>query len=129
MSSNGNLRLSQDYEVLRPKNGKVIPVPCSEWDVLKQRIQSLTAEPWIFHTAGSILVGAALATVISVWTGAVSTESKSNSVVVAWAVASTCGVTGLACMYFAVKERDVHRSKANDVVTQMDLIEQRFERD
>jgi hypothetical protein len=129
MSFNSNLRLSQDYEVLRPKNGKLIPVPCSEWDVLKRKIEGLAAEPWIFHTAGSILVGAALATAISVWTGAVSTAAKSNSIVVAWAVTSTCGVTGLACMYFAVKERDVHRSKANDVVTQMDLIEQRFERD
>ena len=129
MSSISNLRLSQDFEVLRPKNGKVLPMPCSEWDVLKRKIQGLTTEPWIFHTSGSILVGAALATAISVWTGAVSTASKPNSIVVAWAVTGTCSITGLACVFFAAKERDVHRFKADDVVTQMDLIEQRFERD
>lgn len=129
MSNNSNLKLSQGYEVLRPKSDKAFPIPCNEWDVLKAKIQALTTEPWLFHTAGSTLVGAALATAISIWTGAVSTASLSNAIVIAWAVAAVCLITGLACLRFAHKEREVHRAKASDVVTQMTLIEQRFERE
>lgn len=129
MSSTSNLKLSQGFEVLRPKTGKAFPIPCNEWDVLKAKIQDLTTEPWLFHTTGSTLVGAALATAISVWTGAVSTAALSNAIVIAWAVTGACVFTGLACIGFAHKERKVHRSKASDVVTQMSLIEERFERD
>jgi len=84
----------------------------------------------LFQTLGAMLLGAALATIISIWTGAVSTTSTTSSyVVVAWAITAVCGVCGLACLYFANKERDVYRSKAATVVTQMKLIEERFERE
>ena len=127
MSVNSKFKLSQGYEVLRPKDDKMFPIPCAEWDVLRSKVDSLTTEPWLFHTTGSTFVGAALATAISVWTGAVSTASLVNAIVIAWAVTAVCLICGLACLWFAHKEREVHRGKASDVVTQMKLIEQRFE--
>lgn len=128
MNETSNLQMSQGFEVLRPKNDKALPIPCNEWDVLKKKIEDLTTEPWFFHTTGSTLIGAALATLISIWTGAVSSVPGSNMLVIAWAITGACSVTGLVCLAFAHKERGVHRSKASDVVTQMTLIEQRFER-
>jgi hypothetical protein len=128
MTASSNMQMSQGYEVLRPKNDKALPIPCNEWDVLKGKIEGITVEPWFFHTTGSILVGAALATLISIWTGAVSSIPSSNTLVIAWAITATTAITGLVCLGFAHKERGVQRSKASDVVTQMTLIEQRFER-
>ena len=130
MSNNTTLKLTQGYEVLRPKNDTAFPIPCNEWDVLRGQIEDLTTEPWLFQTLGAMLLGAALATIISIWTGGVSTASTTSSyVVVAWAITAACCVCGLACLYFANKERDVYRSKAATVVTQMKLIEERFERE
>ncbi len=130
MSSSTPVRVSQGYEVLRPKSDKAFPVPCNEWDVLRKQIEALAIEPWLFHTIGSVLVGASLATAISVWTGAVAvTTSNPSAVVIAWAVTAVCGGTGLLCMYFARKEREVHRMKAGNVATQMKLIEERFDRE
>ena len=129
MSAN-SIKLSQGFEVLRPKKDKMIPIPCKEWDYLLGQIEELNTEPWLFHTAGSTLVGASLATAISIWTGAVvATVTAPNSVVIAWAVTAVCFVCGLACIYFAHKERAVHRAKANAIVMQMKLIEERFERE
>jgi hypothetical protein len=123
------IKVSQGIEVLRPKSDQAYPVPCNEWDVLRQQIEQLTTDPWLFQNAGSLLLGAAVATVISIWTGAVvPSEVTPNATVIAWAVAAVCGLTGAAAIYFAHKERGVHRSKASMVVTQMKLIEQRFER-
>lgn len=121
--------MSQGFEILRPKPDQALPIPCNEWDVLKGKIASLTTEPWLFHTTGSILIGAALATVVSIWTGAVSNVTVENAVVIAWSVTAVCSLVGIACLVFANMERKAYRTKATDVVTQMALIEQRFERE
>ncbi len=123
------IKVSQGLEVLRPKSDQAYPVPCNEWDVLRQQIEQLTTDPWLFQNAGSLLLGAAVATVISIWTGAVvPSPAAPNATVIAWAVFAVCILTGAAAIYFAHKERGVHRSKAAMVVTQMKLIEHRFER-
>ena len=129
MSGPTGVRVSQGYEILRPKSDKAFPIPCGEWDVLKEQIGELTTEPWLFHTLGSVLLGASLATCISVWTGAISSSTIPNATVIAWAVFAACLVTGGACLYFAHKERGVYRARAENVVTQMRLIEARFDRE
>ena len=123
-----NLKLSQGLEVLRPKADKALPIPCNEWDVLKKKIDALTIEPWFFQTSGSTLIGAGLATLISILTGAVAPAPEQN-LVIAWSVTTVCGALGIACLLFAQGERKAHKSKASDVSTQMLLIEQRFERE
>jgi hypothetical protein len=124
-----SLKMSQGYEVLKPKSDKAFPIPCNEWDVLKEQLKDLTTEPWFFHTTASLLLGAALATLIAIWTGAISSTTVANANVVAWAVVAVCAITGFATLYFAHKERGVHRAKAQTVLTHMRLIEERFERE
>lgn len=123
-----NIKASTGFEILLPKSVQALTVPCNEWDVLRSKIEKLTTEPWFFHTTGSVFVGAALATLISIWTGAVSTQNAPNALVIAWAVTAVTGLIGLACLIFADKERKAHRDRASDIATQMRLIEQRFER-
>lgn len=120
--------MSLGYDVLKPKSDQALPIPCNEWDSLKDNIRDATAEPWLFHTIGSVLLGAGIATAISVLTGADSSQSSPNAVTVAWAAFAVCVLTGVACLYFAHKERGVHRAKARNVLTQMELIESRFDR-
>ena len=127
--NNSNLNLSQGLEVLRPKADKALPIPCNEWDFLKEKIKQLTTEPWFFQSAGSTFIGAALATAISVLTGAVSATTVQNALFIAWTVIVVCLFVGSICLFFAYKERQVHRTKASEVVTHMLLIEQRFERE
>lgn len=124
-----SLKMTQGYEVLKPKSDKALPIPCNEWDVLKEQLEALTTEPWLFHTVASLLLGAALATLIAILTGAISTTTVANANVVAWAVVVVCSITGLAAFYFAHKERGVHRAKGQAVLTYMRLIEERFERE
>lgn len=127
MSGSTSVRVSQGYEVLRPRSDQAIPIPCNEWDVLKSQISELTTEPWLFHNLGSLLIGAALATLISVLTGAINSNAA-NGTVIAWAAFFICLIAGALCLYFAHKERAVHRTKAQHVLTQMSLIESRFDR-
>lgn len=127
MSAGTPVTMSQGFEVLAPQSGKAYPIPCNEWDVLKSNIRELTFEPQLFHTAGVTLLGAGLSTLITIWTGAISTTLK-NAEVIAWSVVAVCLVCGAACCLLALRERKLHRNRAGEVVTQMTLIEQRFER-
>jgi hypothetical protein len=98
-----------------------------QWDFLRKKIEELTTEHWFFHATGSMVLGAGLATLISIWTGAVVvSDSTPNALVIAWSVTAVCCICGLACLGFAHKERKVFRAKAGNVLTQMSLIELRF---
>lgn len=125
-----NIKVSQGLEILKPKIDKAFPIPCNEWYVLKNKIQDLSLEPWFFQSAGLLLVGAGLAELISILTDAVkNTNEEPNVVVIAWAVVVVCILLGGACIFFANKERKLHKTKAQDVITHMDLIEERYEKD
>lgn len=128
MTDGAPITMSQGYEVLPPKPGQAYPIPCQEWDFLKQKVGALSDRPWLLHTLGSILLGAALSTLITILIGAISTTTYANAVVIAWAVTAVSAVCGAVCLFFADQQNRIQRVQASDVVTQMDLVEQRFDR-
>ena len=128
MTEQTNFQLSQDLVILPPKRDQAYPIPCEEWALIKSKISRHTSEPWFFHTIGSILLGAALSTLTSILTGTFQLPTQQRALDIAWSVFAVTGITGLACLLFAHKERSVRREQARDVVTHMDLIEKRYER-
>lgn len=127
MTDNGPYQLSQGLDVLRPKSGRAYPIPCDEWSMLKGKINKLTSEPWLFHSLGFLFLGAAVSTFVTILLGSFALPAQQRAQDIAWAVVVVTVVCGLACLYFANKERGVHRERASDVVAQMDLIEKRYE--
>lgn len=128
MSDNSTFHVSQGLDVLTPRSGEAFPILCDEWDVLKKRIGSLSSEPWFFHTVGSVLIGACISTFVAILLGTFAASAQQTARVIAWAVVAVSLISGALCLMFADKERAVQRVRASDVVTQMDLIEKRFER-
>lgn len=120
--------MSQGLDVLPPKSGNAYPIPCEEWDVLKTRAARIANEPWLFQSLGSLLLGAALTTFVTVMLGSFDKPEQQREYIVAWAVVAVTLISGALCMFFANKEREVQRQRASDIVTQMELIERRFDR-
>jgi len=104
---------------------------CGEWEHLKIQIKSIKTSFGWYYTGGSLLLGAAISTLIAILTGAFTPESGSNShsLVIAWAVVVSTGLIGVVALYFANESREVAEKKASEVVTQMELIEQRYEQE
>jgi hypothetical protein len=121
-------QVSQGLDILRPKSGQAYPIPCDEWTLLKGKITKLTSEPWLFHSLGFLLLGAAVSTFLAIVLDAFQVPVQQRAQDIAWAVVAVTLICGIACLYFANKERGVHRDRASDVVAQMDLIEKRYER-
>lgn len=128
MTDNGSIKMSHGLDVLPPKPDQAFPIPCEEWDNIKERLGRLTDEPWLFHTVGSILMGTAITTLIAIALGGIAEDANGDNIAFAWSVVGVAGLVGVACWFFAGKERRLHRERASDLVAHMDLIEKRFER-
>lgn len=123
----GSLQLSQGYEVLAPRSGKAYPVPCDEWAFLKSKLQKVSAPPWVLPATSFTLLGAAIATFITILTGGVAPGTNGLGVVIAWAAVATTAMTGIACLILAIKQSRMERTQVSEVIRQMELIENRFD--
>ena len=129
MNQQASFEMSQGYEVIPPKPGKAYPIPCDEWDFLKRKIRVLSDSVNIYHTGGSVLLGASLTTFITILTGSIGTTRASSSVtmlVIAWAVVAVTLILGCACLYFGWQQRKLKQVQASDILTQMEIIERRY---
>jgi len=127
MSAQQTIQMSQGLDVIQPRSGKAYPIPREEWLLLKGNISGAVSEPWVCLTIGSLLVGAALTTLIPILLGTFDGATQHDSRTVAWAVFATTLITGTVCLFLAGKERQVVRKRMSDVVAQMDMIERRYE--
>ncbi len=85
MTETGGIRMSQGLDVLPPKSGNAYPIQ-DEWDVLKNRASRLVNEPWLFQSLGSLLLGAAVSSLVPIVLGTFSHPDQQLSLIVAWAV-------------------------------------------
>ena len=123
-----SIQMSQGLDVLLPKSGPAYPIPCGEWDLLKDQARRFSSEPWFFHTIGSTLLGSAAATWISILLGTFESASADRARTVAWAVTAVSAISGGLALTFAHLQRKVRAQQASDLARQMELIEQRYER-
>ena len=121
MTQKSSFQISQGYDVIPPKTGKAYPILCREWDYLKRKVGSISEKSNVYHSIGFLLLGACLSTFITILIG-----GFFNSVI-AWAVVAVTLLVGFTCLYFANEQRKVNRTKAADVLSQMDLIEKRYQ--
>jgi hypothetical protein len=126
MSADGQIRMSQGFDVLPPKSGEAFPIPCEEWALLKARLNQVAQNPWGFHTLGSLLVGAALSPLVTILAGGI--PNQGSNLVIAWASVSVCVLCGGLCIYFAAREKKMSGEQVGNIVSQMELIERRYQR-
>jgi hypothetical protein len=122
-----NIQMTQGYEVLAPRSGKAYPVPCDEWAFLKDKLISVSTPPWILPATSFTLLGAALATFISILVGGVTAGESGKGIIIAWAVVVVTGIIGIACLALSFQQQKIQRIQVDHVLRQMDLIEKRFE--
>jgi hypothetical protein len=126
MSEVESFRISQGFDVLQPKTGRAYPVPCDEWDFLKRKLREASPAPWVFRALGSLFLGAALTTFITILSGAVLSIPQPYSVVIRWAVVAVSAICGFVFLYSAGQQDKLHQTQVSDAITQMELIERRY---
>jgi membrane protein DedA with SNARE-associated domain len=129
MTDETSFQMSQGYDVVPPRPGRAYPILCEEWDYLKTQIQSISTNFGFYHTIGSLLVGSAISTLVAILSGGfpVTEGGNNTSLIIAWSVVAVTAVTGGICLFFAHESRTISEKKASEVITQMELIEKRYE--
>ena len=130
MTEKSSIQMSQGYDVIPPKTGKAYPILCEEWNYLKQNVGSISEKPNIYNSIGFLLLGAFISTVIAILTGSFpnpNPDTLSPKLVIAWAVVAVTFIVSLICLYFAREQSKVRQKKASDVLSQMELIERRYQ--
>ncbi len=117
-------QISQGFEVLKPKSGKAYPVPCDEWNFIKKKIEEVSFSNELFNDGGWALLGITLSTIGSILLGA---YSSIVTQVIAWAIVVVTLLSGILCLYFAAQVKKVKKTQAAEIVTQMELIEKRYQ--
>jgi hypothetical protein len=118
------IKMSQGFDVLQPKSGEAYPIPCDEWEFLKSKIRAMSDAPWLYQILGSALVGASISTLVAI----LFTTLTDRQVIVAWSAVAVTGLCGAVTLLFAQQQKGVRQIQASDVLTQMEIIEKRYQR-
>jgi undecaprenyl pyrophosphate phosphatase UppP len=81
----------------------------------------------MYQTASSLLFGVGITTLVTILLGALPQTPESHALVIAWAVVAVSLICGLACFFFADQQRKMRAVHVADVITQMEIIERRYE--
>lgn len=123
------IHMSHDYIVVPPKQGIAFPIFCTEWDDIKTQIKSISTNFKFYYTAGTLLVGWALSLVASILVGAFPdlVDGSIISKFEAYVIAAATAVVGVLFYIVAYDTKNISAKKSEDVITKMELIEQRYD--
>lgn len=130
MSHDPSFKMSQDYELISPKKKRAYPILVEEWVHLKAKIGEIRDNANFYHTAGSILLGVAGSAFVAALTLNLPNDSAGRMampLLIAWFIFGTTAICGGLCMYFGYHQRETQKASATEIITQMELIEQRYE--
>jgi hypothetical protein len=114
-----------NLSIMPPEIEPSYPIPCTEWYFLKDGIESASSQQWILPSIGTILIGAALAELGTILSGAIP-DSPPKLLAWAWAFTGTAAISGIACVITAILRQSDARDTGNSVLKHMKLIEGRF---
>ena len=119
-----NFNVSQEFEIIPHQKGKAFPIGVKEWEFIKGKIKDIKIEINNFHAIGFLLLGASASCLITI----LATDFKEDtSKYLSWAMFGITLVCGLLSVFFAKDKHKQESSKPSEVVSQMELIESRFE--
>ncbi|NQT96573.1 MAG: hypothetical protein HQ562_02410 [Candidatus Marinimicrobia bacterium] len=130
MTENTTFTISQDYELICPQKKLAYPILVEEWAFLKEKIRNIKDSANFFHTIGSILFGVAGSSLLAFFTydkPESVTLAYNTRIVITLAIFGVTAICGSFAFYFGRKERDNQNISSTEVISQMNLIEKRYE--
>lgn len=119
-----NYKFSQDYELIPPQKQRLYPISTTEWNLIKKKIGEVKDSANFWHTLGSILIGAAISTLIAALINDFKTEKLLWT---CWAAFCVTGIGGALSFYFGKEQRQTQNKSKEDVIDFMTIIEERFQ--
>lgn len=125
-------QVTQKFQLMDHETGKAYPIPVKEWDLLKQQIACIKERANVWHTVGSVLLGAALTAVLNGMVGTFPPPPTGSRISIAevinWAFFAVTFISSVLSFCFGRSHLNLQRRSAEGIVNQMHLIEGRFQK-
>lgn len=119
-----NYKFSQEYELIPPQKQRSYPISITEWNLIKKKISEVKDGANFWHTLGSILIGAAISTLIAALINDFKTEKLLWT---CWFAFLVTFISGALAFYFGNAHRQTQNKSKEDVIDFMATIEERFQ--
>lgn len=129
MDEKNSYKVTQDLEIMPPKKVKGYPISMGEWNYIKNQIKSIGEHLNIFQTIGAVLIGFSGSAFLSIITMDFARDpggTVSTKFVVCFSVAVGALIIGLILFLFGRQQKKDKSTKAANVVSYMETIENRF---
>jgi hypothetical protein len=127
MKGQNNFNVTQEFEIIPHQKGRAYTISVKEWVFLKTKINDIKIEINNFYSIGFLFLGAGASGILTV----IVTDFKSDlsSKYITWSFLIISVLIGLLCLFFARDKHKAESIKPKEVLSQMELIESRFEID
>ncbi len=119
-----NYKFSQDYELIPPQKQRSYPISTSEWNLIKKKISEVKDNFNFWQTLGSLLIGAAISTLITVL---INDFKSDKNLWICWGVLLVTAISGSLSYYFGFIYQKIQNKSKDDVIDFMSIIEERFQ--
>lgn len=123
-----SLEIAQGLSVVVPEKEEAYPIPRSDWDYLKDKVNRIAMPSSFYNTMGAVLIGiAGSALVAGITLRGNLAEDKDFVLYACWsifAVTLICGAFAI-CVHYLTQKKSSTISK-DDVVEEMDRLEKRY---
>jgi hypothetical protein len=120
--------LSQDYEVVPPTQGIAYPIPKSNWDHIKSRINKLNKlDVDIYQNIGSCLLGLGFSALFCAITYPAQQGFTPLSVYfLLWVFGGVCTVVGVICWVFICTLNTIKKNEISEIIEEMEANEPQY---
>ena len=124
-----SFNLTHTCTVLKPLAYEAYPISCTEWDFLKKKMACLVGTINYFHTFGCLVMGVCLSVAVSLFLEPTIPQERPSLptyTIARIAIVVSTLILGVLCFAMAGLRERMRRTSADDLLSQMEIIEQRF---
>lgn len=127
MKNNENkFNVSQEFEIIPTQKSRAYTISVKEWDYLKAKISKINIEINNFYWIGFLFLGASASCLLTLLITDFKNDISLKYITCSFLIIST--LIGLLCLYFSKEKHKDEINKPTEVLSQMELIESRFEK-
>jgi hypothetical protein len=121
-------QFTQDYQVYQAKQEGVYPIKETDWDRLKRMIESIIPHKRIFQMLYSIAIGIFGSSIFSLITIYIVDSAPNWAILTNWIITLVSLICGVGLMILDNQQKDIVSKSSDEVISEMTLIENAFEK-
>jgi hypothetical protein len=124
MAKQGLPIVTHDLSIVQPGKELAYPIPVSDWEFLRKKVDSIDSDAFISQTIGSLFLGVGATALITALT--VPDNQGSKPMTFWWATMIVTSICGAVFLWNASQDRTRVKSNKASAIEEMDRMKNRY---